>query len=119
MNMLYNKQAMECVVKIIINNNGEFCLGPGIIRLLKEVDTAGSIAKAAKNLDISYSKAWKMVRHAESGLGERLVERNAGGARQEAHAILTEKALSYIRAFEKTSDEIEAFAKKTVLENFA
>lgn len=35
------------------------CFGPGICSLLEEVDKCGSLRKAAIDMNMSYSKAWK------------------------------------------------------------
>ncbi|WP_422482354.1 winged helix-turn-helix domain-containing protein [Pleomorphochaeta sp. DL1XJH-081] len=108
---------MECYVKIMIKKNGVICFGPGVIWLLKEIEKTGLVSEAAKNLELSYSKAWTIIRNAEGGLGETLVERASGGAKG-GHSALTENAREYIKAFDKTAKEIEAFAQKAVLENF-
>ena len=37
----------------------EKAFGPGMVMLLREVERTGSLQKAAKNMNMAYSKAWK------------------------------------------------------------
>lgn len=85
------------------DRNRKGCIGPGIIYLLKEIESTGSLNKAAKELNMSYSKAWTMLRDAEKLLSYPLVERNRG----KVGASLTEKAYRLIEIFEKLNKELE------------
>ena len=40
----------------------EKAFGPGMVMLLREVERTGSLQKAAKNMNMAYSKAWKMLK---------------------------------------------------------
>ena len=39
----------------------EKAFGPGMVMLLREVERTGSLQKAAKNMNMAYSKAWKKM----------------------------------------------------------
>ena len=104
---------MECRVKVIITNGDEFCLGPGIVRLLKEIGRTGQVSVASRNLGISYSKAWKMIRSAESGFGEKMVVRSSGGS-SGGSASLSDRCLEYIAAYDAAAGEIEEHASAIV-----
>ncbi|MGB0806992.1 MAG: winged helix-turn-helix domain-containing protein [Salibacteraceae bacterium] len=54
-------------------------LGEGRVRLLKAIEETGSISAAAKLLEISYRKAWKMIDIMNSQAKSPLVERQTGG----------------------------------------
>lgn len=56
---------------IVINEEG--------FRLLIEIEKEHSIVAAAKNMKISYRKAWGLLRHIEYVLGFSLVEKKRGG----------------------------------------
>ena len=43
----------------------EKAFGPGMVMLLREVERTGSLQKAAKAMNMAYSKAWKMLKGAE------------------------------------------------------
>lgn len=64
--------------------------GPGIAQLLGEIQKTGSMHKAAKNMGLSYSKAWKMMKTAEQELGFALTERSSGGKEGGGSVITTE-----------------------------
>ena len=54
-------------------------LGPGKARLLEAVGQTGSIAAAARAMDMSYRRAWLLVDAMNNDFVEPLVERNTGG----------------------------------------
>lgn len=54
--------------------------GPGPHELLTRVAETGSLHRAAKQMQMSYSKAWRLVGEAEAHFGVRLLERHAGGS---------------------------------------
>ena len=62
----------------IYTENGTY-LGEGRISLLKAIEKHGSIAKAAKDMNMSYKKAWKLVNSMNSRGDELLVIRKIGG----------------------------------------
>lgn len=53
--------------------------GPGICQLLMKIDETGSMHQAAALMGLAYSKAWKMMKTTERGLGFALTERVSGG----------------------------------------
>lgn len=57
----------------------EIALGPGKIDLLEAVREAGSISRAAKDIGLSYKRAWDMVDAMNRLFKEPLVSRSAGG----------------------------------------
>lgn len=81
------------------SNQGPGNYGPGIDKLLREVESTGSLNKASKAMDMSYSKAWKLVNKTEDMLGFEIIERHPGAKGSE----LTKdgkKLLSYYEAIE-------------------
>ncbi len=89
--------------------------GPGVAELLETVRDTRSLRSAAMRMDMAYSKAWKVIKVAEKGLGYTLLDTATGG-RQGGGATLTidaEKLLTRFRAFEKESREAveAAFAR--------
>jgi tungstate transport system substrate-binding protein len=59
--------------------------------LLAEIDSSGSLSKAAARRKLSYRHAWGAVKRAEQRLGQRLLVRRTGGA-DGGGATLTEHA---------------------------
>lgn len=53
---------MPCpLLKIRINHAGNTALGPGKIELLQMIEQHGSISAAAKQMKMSYRRAWELV----------------------------------------------------------
>ena len=59
----------------------EKAFGPGMVMLLREVERTGSLQKAAKAMNMAYSKAWKMLKGAEKEWGFALTDRETGAAK--------------------------------------
>jgi molybdate transport system regulatory protein len=55
---------------------GEFC--SGVAQLLQGVIDFGSINKATRSMNMAYSKAWKLIRECERGLGYPLLNKRPG-----------------------------------------
>lgn len=91
---------------------GERAFGPGKADLLEKIATEGSISKAAKAMDMSYSRAWQLVDAMNHAFRKPLVESTAGG-RKGGGAVLTklgEEVLTLFRKMEKQlAAETEAF----------
>jgi len=66
--------------RIWLHVNGVRMFGPGMHELLKRVEATGSLHQAAKQMGMSYTKAWHLLRETEEHLGWKLVERHVGGA---------------------------------------
>ena len=76
--------------------------GPGVAELLETIRATHSLRSAAMRMDMAYSKAWKVIKTAETGLGFALLN-NAVGGKQGGGATLTvaaEDLLARYRAFE-------------------
>ena len=71
---------MEARTKIIFyDEKGDKFFGEGPFRLLSAVEKTGSLSGAAKSMDMAYTKALKLVKHAEAALGFPLLTRAVGG----------------------------------------
>ncbi|MDB6111774.1 MAG: LysR family transcriptional regulator [Pedosphaera sp.] len=55
-------------------------MGPGKAELLEQVEATGSIAKAAGQLDMSYMRAWTLIKTMQQCFKEPLVMVVRGGA---------------------------------------
>jgi molybdate transport system regulatory protein len=58
---------------------GDRMLGPGKIELLGQIDATGSIAASAKQMGMSYTRAWQLVRVLNSDSERPMVEMSRGG----------------------------------------
>ena len=86
--------------KLWIEVEGEPVFGRGRALLLRAIDRYGSISSAAKEVNISYRKAWSYIKSMEERLGIKLVERKIGG-RYGGGAALTDDAREFLRKYEQ------------------
>jgi len=66
--------------KIWIEIDGKAFFGEGRKKLLEEIDKTGSISASAKNLGITYRRAWSYIKSMEERSGVRFVNKTKGGA---------------------------------------
>jgi len=57
----------------------EIFFGPGVVTLLNLIKKSESLNSAAKEMNLSYTKANKMIKAAEKALEFKLLERKIGG----------------------------------------
>lgn len=67
--------------RLRITRGADIAVGPGKIDLLETIGTAGSIASAAKELNMSYRRAWLLVDTMNRCFKGPVVETEAGGKR--------------------------------------
>ena len=85
--------------KLWIEVDGLPVFGRGRGFLLEAIDKHGSINQAAKEINISYRKAWGYIKAMEERLGFKLIKRRTGG-RYGGGATLTKEALEFIIKYE-------------------
>lgn len=97
--------------KLWIEAGGEPVFGRGRRFLLEAIDSHGSINSAAKEVEISFRKAWSHINAMEERLGIRLVERQAGG-RNGGGATLTSDARKFLKKYEALEKDIQTIVDK-------
>lgn len=65
--------------KIWLEVDGSALIGEGRERLLQLIDEQGSISAAARQMGLSYRKAWSYLKSMEEALDVSLVNRQRGG----------------------------------------
>ena len=91
--------------------------GKGIAELLQLVDKYGTIQKACKSMDMSYSKAWKIINRLENELGFKVLETKAGG-KKGGESYLTDDAKDLLNRFKKMIKEVEEVSEKSYKKHF-
>jgi molybdate transport system regulatory protein len=102
---------MDIKSKLWIEVEGEPVFGRGRRFLLQAIDTSGSINRAAKEINISYRKAWSYIKAMEERLGIKLVERHAGG-KNGGGATLTGEARDFLKKYEMMEEGIKEIVDK-------
>lgn len=102
----------ELKVRCWIDIDGKKFFGPGRAQLLIMIEKNGSLSKAAKEMGMSYRKAWAMVEDMNQRGRQPYVELHKGGT-QGGGAELTEAGKKALSTFQKMNDTIT----KTVQEH--
>lgn len=108
-----NKQ-LRCQVSVRIFGE-EKCFGPGVADLLERVDRLKSLRKATIEMDMAYSKAWKIVKIAETNLGFELLKSVTGG-KGGGGAELTEDAKRFLTAYRRFEESVRSYADEAFVE---
>lgn len=90
---------MKIKSKIWLESDHGVILGEGRVQLLKKIAETGSLNKAAKELNISYQKAWRLVDEINKAAKQPLVETKIGGAKG-GGTLLTPYGKTLIDIFE-------------------
>ena len=107
---------MKIAYKVWLDNDGK-AFGEGPYRVLKQIEKAGSLHQAAKDLGISYRKAWLIIQIVEKKLGFEFLERQVGGvAGGGSHITLSGK--TFMRNYEKFRKDVEKLLEKTYQKHF-
>ncbi|MBA4347479.1 MAG: ModE family transcriptional regulator [Clostridiales bacterium] len=108
-----NKQ-LRCQVSVRIFGK-EKCFGPGVAELLERVDQLHSLRKATIEMDMAYSKAWKIIKIAEENLGFPLLDSVTGG-KGGGGAELTQDAKNFLLAYRRFEEAVRSYADETFVE---
>ncbi|MCI1958083.1 MAG: LysR family transcriptional regulator [Clostridia bacterium] len=86
--------------------NGKKAFGPGIAMLLELTEQYGTLSAAAAEMELAYSKAWRILNECEDVLGVRLLERNRGG-KNGGGVFLTDAGRNVLQNYRKFCSEAE------------
>jgi molybdate transport system regulatory protein len=87
--------------KVWLEESGRVLFGEGRQQLLQAVEETGSLAGAARELNMSYRAAWGRLKASEERLGFALVERDQGGRRS---MRLTQRARELMEAYRRLTE---------------
>ena len=89
----------------------EGVFGDGKWRLLKAIQSEGSLSAASKSLRISYRKAWGDLKKAQEALNLALVEKRRGGT-MGGQTALTSEGRKWVKAYTRFRGDIEKAVEK-------
>ncbi|MBT1710602.1 winged helix-turn-helix domain-containing protein [Fulvivirgaceae bacterium PWU5] len=101
----------EIRVRCWIDLDGEKFFGPGRAELLELIQESGSIAQAARQMGMSYKKAWVMVDEMNTRGRKPFVVTQKGG-QQGGYAEVTETGRKVVAAYQKMSKQLQAIVDK-------
>lgn len=102
-----NPQKFDLKIRLY---NQEKSFGKGVYELMKKVQSFGSLSGAYKDMKMSNSKAWKILKRAEEDLEMPLVERISGG-KDGGGSKLTQEGEDLLDKYEKFIQEMNEYAK--------
>ena len=91
--------------------------GPGKARLMEYIEETGSMQEACTKMELSYSKASKMMKKAEKQLGFKLLERRIGGSGG-GGSRLTKKGRDLLKKYRELTRRVQEDADKVFAEVF-
>lgn len=83
----------------LLDDEGERFFGEGPFRLLQLIEKTGSLRSASQEMNMAYSKALKIMRHAEEAMGTPLTIRVIGG-KNGGGSQLTDKGKELLEQYE-------------------
>ena len=96
-------------VRFRLAKNDTF-FGPGVAEFLILVDQSNSMQTACKEMEMSYSKGWKMLKIAEAQLGIQFLERQTGGSKG-GFSVLTPEGKAFLEKFRRMEAAVQAAAE--------
>lgn len=96
----------------IVDDAGTIVLGPGKADLLDAIARTGSIRAAASELDMSYMRAWTLVKTMNAAFRSPLVEKERGGAAQ-GGAQLTVSGKKVLQLYRKMEQNAARAAEQS------
>jgi molybdate transport system regulatory protein len=107
---------MKVACKIWLDHNGK-AFGDGPHELLRRVEIVNSLHEAARQMDMSYSKAWKLIHSMEKRLGFSLLDKKIGG-RSGGGSHVTPKGKVLMKRYERFDKEARKAIEKAYQKHF-
>jgi molybdate transport system regulatory protein len=101
----------EIRLRCWIDIDGEKFFGPGPAQLLELIEEEGSIAKAAKRMDMSYKKAWDIIDDLNTRGQKPFVISRKGGDKG-GGAEVTEFAKKFLLKYRALTNKLNATIEK-------
>lgn len=92
------------------SEDGEVIFSYGKMKLLKEIDKTGSISKAAEEMDISFRKAWAMVKTINERAKKPIILTKTGG-KGGGGAQLTKEGKEIVNTYFEINNQVEHLLK--------
>lgn len=111
------KQIVKKKNKLTVNGrlwleaNGNRFFGPGPLELLERINETGSINQAAKQMKMSYKKAWEIINTLNEQSVQPLITTQAGGT-SGGGSIISEEAKELIDYYKGLRERFKAFLEK-------
>lgn len=91
--------------------------GRGVSELLRLIDKSSTMQEACKIMDMSYSKAWKIIKRVEKELGCKIITAKSGGIKG-GTTVLTDEARDLINRFDSMEEDVAKYTDKAFKKYF-
>jgi len=106
-------------VKVWLDDaRGQVALSDWRIALIEKVETCGSLAEAARQMDVPYRTAWYKLREMQTALGVPVLVGRSGGA-EHGGMVVTEEAKDAIRRYRELTVGLEEMIAERFEQAFA
>jgi molybdate transport system regulatory protein len=109
--LLKKNKRFEVNGSLWLECGGKKYFGPGPMELLERIAASGSINKAAKEMGMSYRKAWEIINRLNKHAAQPLVETHAGGEKG-GGSVISPGAKQLIRYHKVLRKKFINFLKK-------
>lgn len=100
-------------IRLRIDFNPRCALGPGKIQVLETIELTGSLSAAARDMGMSYRRAWLLVESLNTGFDQPVVTAQAGGPRGGGMA-LTPFGRQLIQIYRQLHGQVGALAQQSL-----
>lgn len=100
-------------IRFRVDFGPQSAVGPGKIALLEEIERRGSLSGAARDLKMSYQRAWLLLESLNTSFAERVTEASMGGYGGGGGTLLTPFGRELIRAYRAFDSELQARAARS------
>ena len=107
---------VKVACKIWLDHHGK-AFGEGPCELLKRVEKTNSLHEAAHQMDMSYSKAWKLIQTMEKRLGFPLLDKKIGGLSGGGSRV-TPKGKDLMERYGRFHKDVKEALEKIYLKHF-
>jgi molybdate transport system regulatory protein len=107
------RKHFKALFRVYLGN--EIALGPGKAELLGHIAQTGSISEAARRMEMSYNRAWLLVRTMNRSFKQPLVESSRGGDKH-GGAQLTKSGKDVLRLYRQLETKFATVTRKPLRE---
>jgi molybdate transport system regulatory protein len=100
-------------VRFRVDFDSDHSIGVGKIELLEGIARTGSLSQAARDLGISYRRAWLLVEDVKSSFDKPVVASSTGGPNG-GGAVLTEFGKRLIARYRKLESDVQLLARTSL-----
>ena len=107
-NRILKNPAVKLTATLRIVSEVEPFFGPGRLQLLENIEKTGSINQAAKNMNMSYKKAWQMINSMNSQTKMPIILTQTGGS-SGGGAIVSEDGRELMHYYQNLQERFQIF----------